>query len=71
MHRMYKMSKISVFYRESFSGEVSHTAKDEYYGDIEMKDGGMWIYWTRSRDNKTMKTFYPNISIINVNIEVD
>lgn len=63
------MDKIEVFYRESFSGGVGHVETDMYDGDIEMKDGGMWIYWTRSKDGRRMRSFYPNISIIRVNIE--
>lgn len=62
------MAKIEVFYRESFSGECGHTGTRTHDGSIEMKDGGMWIHWTR-KDNKRMMSFYPNISIIRVNIE--
>ncbi len=64
------MSKIEVFYRESFSGECAHVGTDTYDGDIEMKDGGVWIYGIRS-NGKRMKSFYPNISIIRMNIEED
>lgn len=39
------MGKIEVFYRESFSGECGHTGTDIYDGDIEMKDGGIWVYF--------------------------
>lgn len=63
------MDKIEVFYRESFSGECGHTETDIYDGDIEMKDGGVWIYWVRNKDRKRMRSFYPNISIIRMNIE--
>ena len=62
------MSKIDIFYRESFSGECAHTGIDKYDGDIMMKDGGIWVYWIR-KDNKQMKSFYPNISVIKINIE--
>ncbi len=62
------MAKIEVFYRGSFSGGCEHVSMFEHDGNIEMKDGGMWIHWTRE-DNKRMMSFYPNISIIRVNIE--
>ncbi len=65
------MSKIEVFYRESFSGECGHVGIDIYDGDIEMKDGGAWIYGIRSKDFKRMRSFYPNVSIIRINIEED
>jgi hypothetical protein len=63
------MSRIEVFYRESFSGECGHTETDLYDGDIEMKDGGILVHWNRSEDHKRMRSFYPNISIIRLNIE--
>jgi len=63
------MSKIEVFFRESFSGECGHTGTDRYDGDIEMKDGGAWIYWIRIGDNKRMNRFYPNCTIIKLTIE--
>ncbi len=63
------MGKIEVFYRESFSGECGHTGTDIYDGDIEMKDGSIWVYWVRNKDRKRMRSFYPNISIIRMNIE--
>jgi hypothetical protein len=65
-----KLGKIEVFYRESFSGECAHIGTEKYDdGEIEMKDGGMWIYWVRCKDHMVMATFYPNVSIIRVNIE--
>lgn len=63
------MGKIEVFYRESFSGECGHTGTDIYDGDMEMRDGGIWIHWVRSKDSKRMRSFYPNISIIRIDIE--
>jgi hypothetical protein len=63
------MSKIEVFYRESFSGECGHVNTDKYDGDIEMKDGGIWVYWIRDKDHMIMHSFYPNISVIRINIE--
>jgi hypothetical protein len=63
------MGKIEVFYRESFSGDCGHTGKDTYDGYVEMKDGGIWICWVRIKDNRKMRSFYPNISIIRMNIE--
>lgn len=65
-----KVNKIEVFYRESFSGECGHTGTDRFdNGELEMKDGGIWISWIREKDHKNMRSFYPNISIIRVNIE--
>jgi 23S rRNA C2498 (ribose-2'-O)-methylase RlmM len=64
------MSKIDIYCRSSFSGEVSHTITDKYESaEFEIKDGGIWIYWHREKDNKRLSTFYPNISIIKLNIE--
>ena len=64
------MSKIDIRCRSSFSGGVSHTIEDKYeYAEFEIKDGGIWIYWHRENDNKRISTFYPNISIIKLDIE--
>ena len=64
------MKKIDIYYRSSFSGDVAHTVNDRYEdADFEIKDGGIWIYQHREEDNKRISTFYPNISIIKLNIE--
>lgn len=64
------MSKINIYCRSSFSGGVSHTIEDKYEdAQFELKDGGVWIYWHREKDNKRLSMFYPNISIIRLSIE--
>ncbi len=61
------MSKIEVFYRESFSGECAHIGTEIYDGDFEYKDRGMWIYF--KKNGRKVNIFYPLISIINMKIE--
>jgi len=61
------MYKIEVHYRESFSGECGHTGTEIYDGEVEYKDGGMWVYTIKN--GRKVNIFYPLISIIRMKVE--